>query len=133
MKPDPAGQPKFNDLVRVLRQGNEFLARPTVAGTLVAKPNDVKARALSWGVLNRAGMPFNMNLSLPAITPAWLGVPLYFAKMDGSTTTATIAPTGRALDKVTTPLINGAAQYLATAVRLYVFVTDGTNWFVGGA
>mgnify|MGYP006382337799 FL=1 len=133
--PEGAGQhrlrlPTFNDLIRILRQGNEFLSRLQVGGPMVARSADFSAKPLVWGALNRASMPFNMNVSLPAIDPIWVGVPLYFVKMDhGGTTTAT----GRALGAPGKPKINDAAQYAATAARLYVFVTDGTNWFAGGA
>jgi hypothetical protein len=126
--------PTFNELIRILRQGNEFLSRPSVSGLMVAKSGDATPRALLWGVMNRASMPFNMNVSLPPIEPAWLGVPLYFAKLDANgTTTATITPTGFALDRITKPKVNDAASFAAAAVRLYVFMTDGANWFVGGA
>lgn len=130
----PPRPPGFNELVRILRQGNEFLSRPQVGGVLLAKAGDTEARALRWGGFNRAVTPFNMNVSLPVIEPTWVGVPLYFAKMDhGGTTTVTIEAVGFALGSRTIrPKINDAAQYLATAARLYVFMTDGTNWFVDG-
>lgn len=124
--------PTFNELVRILRQGNEFLARPTIAEMLIAKQGDTEARALKWGVLNRAFMPYDMNITLPPIDPAWVGVPLHLAKFGGSGTTGTIAPAGYALDRITKPTINGGATFPITQQRLYVFVTDGANWFAGG-
>jgi hypothetical protein len=125
--------PTYNDVVRILSTGTDYLARLVVGVPLVAKNNDPIARGLRWGALNRAIVGFNMNASLPAIESAWVGVPLYFAKCDGGgSTTVTITPTGWALDRRTKPKINNAASFVASDARLYLFVSDGTNWFTDG-
>ncbi len=108
-----------------------FLLRSEV-GKLVASRNgqpNIDA-TLKWGELNRVTSKFALNMALPRIDASWIGVPLYFVKVDyGGATAVTITPSGRSIDRQSTPKINDAASYSATAVKLYTFITDGQNWY----
>jgi hypothetical protein len=121
----------LSELTQTLLRSGMFLLRSEV-GRLIASRSDTPDTgvALKWGTLNRVTTRSDLNLALPPIMSEWIGVPLYLIKTDYSgTTTVTVRPSGRAIDGKALPKVNAAATFVATAVGLYTFVTDGQNWY----
>lgn len=121
-----------NELTRTLIRSGAFLVRQEIGKLIIAKDGDATSKPLVWGALNRAAVPFAMTVALPPIRSEWVGVPLYLANTSDQMNTLSVIPSGRALDGRGQPTINGLDTYNATMVGLYVFITDGQNWFVRG-
>lgn len=115
---------RFVDLV--LRAGL-FLTRN--APSRLITPVDGQVSALFWDANpNRVQLTANAVVQLPRISPRYVGVPLYVAKLT-STGVLTLRPTGRGLDRVTTSKINDFTEATFTNAQLIVLMHDGMHWY----
>lgn len=123
----------LDQFVRALLRTHVFLTRQAIEAPLQARSGDTEMRPLKWGVMNRLAGLATANLTLPPILPQYVGVPLYFTREIGATGGAGdtyVYPSGYALDRKTRPQVNATTFVNLQEARLYVFMTDGVNWWV---
>lgn len=121
----------LRDIIRGLLREGIFLTRSGVERSSIIRPttNGVgKSYSLAWGKLNRVELAANATVLLPPIESAWIGVPLYVAKLS-VTGTLSLVPSGFALGSHVRPKVNNTTSIAVNSAGLNVLITDGLNWY----
>lgn len=115
---------RLGEQVRALLRSNDLLRRLEPGPILRAATG--ASVPLGYGSLNRFELSGDARVQLPAISPAWVGVPLYVTKVSGTGVATIIGAGGATVDR-------SASGVQRTEPGLSTLVSDGLSWFsVGG-
>lgn len=114
---------RLGEQVRSLLRSNDLLRRLEPGPILRATTGS--SVPLGYGSLNRFELSGDAKVQLPAIDPAWVGVPLYFTKMSGTGIATVVGAGGATVDR-------SASGILRTEPGLSAVVNDGSGWFSVG-